>query len=60
MSTKAKLTKHKVGYYGWTPDLPDNRDHQFAAPLAKLVALPAKVDLRKKCPKVYDQGQIGS
>ena len=24
------------------------------------MALPTKVDLRSKCPKVYDQGQIGS
>jgi C1A family cysteine protease len=49
-----------IAYYGWTPDLPDNRDHQFAAPLLKLGPLPAKVDLRSQCPKVYDQGQIGS
>lgn len=61
-TTKAKsnFTKNKRGFYGWTPDLPDHRDHQFAAPLLKLGPLPAKVDLRKKCPKVYDQGQIGS
>jgi C1A family cysteine protease len=60
MSTKPKLIKPKTGYYGWMPDLPDHRDRQYAAPLAKLAALPAKVDLRKQCPKVYDQGQIGS
>lgn len=60
MNIKSNLIKHKIGFYGWTPDLPDHRDHQFAAPLAKLVSLPAKVDLRSKCPKVYDQGQIGS
>ena len=42
------------------PDLPDNRDHLYAAPLAKLRLLPGKVDLRRQCPKVYDQGQIGS
>src|SRR5947208_11380634 len=38
--------------FGWTPDLPDHRDHTYAAPLAKLVArapLPAKADLRKHC-----------
>ena len=59
MSTP-KPNKHKVGCYGWMPDLPDHRDHQFAAPLLKLGPLPSKVDLRKQCPKVYDQGQIGS
>jgi C1A family cysteine protease len=46
--------------YGWTPDLPDHRDHLFAAPLEKIVALPPKADLRKGCPAVYDQGQLGS
>ena len=46
--------------YGWVPDLPDHRDHLFAAPPAVLRALPAKVDLRKQCPPVVDQGRIGS
>jgi C1A family cysteine protease len=32
----------------------------YAAPPAVLTALPAKVDLRKQCPPVVDQGQIGS
>jgi C1A family cysteine protease len=42
------------------PDLPDNRDHLYSAPLAKLRVLPTKADLRRRCPKVYNQGQIGS
>src|SRR5437870_7998594 len=46
--------------FGWVPDLPDNRDHLYAAPMAKLGPLPRKVDLRKHCPPVYNQGQIGS
>ncbi len=46
--------------FGWTPDLPDNRDHLYSAPLAKLRVLPSKADLRRRCPKVYNQGQIGS
>ena len=45
---------------GWMPDLPDNRDHLYSAPLAKLRVLPSKVDLRRRCPRVYNQGQIGS
>jgi C1A family cysteine protease len=46
---------------GWIPDLPDHRDLTYSAPLrlAK-AALPALVDLRKKCPPVYDQGNLGS
>src|SRR5205823_4563551 len=31
-----------------------------AAPPAFLRALPARIDLRKQCPPVYDQGQLGS
>ena len=48
-----------VKRYGWRPDLPDHRDlkadfsHIFAA-------LPKSVDLRDKCPDLYDQGELGS
>jgi len=42
------------------PDLPDNNDYLYAASLAKPRVLPTKVDLRRRWPKVYDQGQIGS
>jgi C1A family cysteine protease len=51
---------HKVQRYGWVPDLPDHRDHYYAAPLVNLGTLPAKMDLRPKCPPVYDQGNLGS
>ncbi|HZT28498.1 MAG TPA: C1 family peptidase [Bryobacteraceae bacterium] len=50
----------KVSRYGWVPDLPDQRDHMYAAPPAALAALPPSVDLRPQCPPVYDQGQLGS
>ncbi len=51
----------KIARYGWIPDLPDHRDHLYAAPVVALAALGSKVDLRSKCPKtVYDQGQLGS
>ena len=50
----------KVARYGWVPDLPDHRDYLFAAPASVLAKLPAKIDLTKKCPDVYDQGEIGS
>ena len=51
---------HKISGYGWVPDLPDHRDHLYAAPVELAGALPASVDLRAKCPPVYDQGQLGS
>lgn len=46
--------------FGWKPDLPDHRDMPYAAPLHIVKALPEKIDLRSKCPAVYDQGQLGS
>lgn len=44
--------------YGWRPDLPDVRDLRYKAPAG--TALPANIDLRASCPKVFDQGQLGS
>ncbi|HET7421025.1 MAG TPA: C1 family peptidase [Candidatus Dormibacteraeota bacterium] len=50
----------QVRHYGWIPDVPDQRDHLYAAPPQYLAALPPRTDLRAKCPPVYDQGQLGS
>ena len=50
----------KIARYGWIPDLPDERDHMYAAPAQFLTTLPASFDLRKSCPRVYDQGMLGS
>ena len=52
--------RRKIKRYGWIPDLPDARDHLYAAPQPVLAVLPASVDLRRKCPAVLDQGQLGS
>jgi C1A family cysteine protease len=49
-----------VGRYGWIPDLPDQRDHVYAAPAELLVQLPPSADLRPQCPPVYQQGHLGS
>ncbi len=46
--------------YGWVPDLPDQRDHLYAAAPMVLAKLPPKKDVRSGCPPVYDQGQLGS
>jgi len=49
------------GGYGWVRDLPDTRDYLYAAPLFNFKkGLPPSIDLRGKCPPVYDQGQLGS
>ena len=58
-----KNGKNGTPTFGWVPDVPDNRDHIYTAPMAKLTAtapMPTKVDLRSKCPPVYNQGNIGS
>jgi C1A family cysteine protease len=49
-----------TGGYGWLPDLPDHRDHPYSTPTETLTSLPSKVDLRSRCPPVYDEGQLGS
>lgn len=50
--------------YTWRPDLPDHRDHLYEPPCVWLglraAPLPRSVDLRSKCPPVFDQGQLGS
>ncbi|MFA7280879.1 MAG: C1 family peptidase [Sterolibacterium sp.] len=46
--------------YGWLPDLPDYRDHRYAAPRKVLAQLPRKIDLRPQCPPVLDQGELGA
>ncbi len=47
-------------WYGWVPDLPDQRDRVFRAPLRRIGPLPGRVDLRNQCPPIWDQGAIGS
>lgn len=43
---------------GWKRDLPDPRDYKFK--VSAPITLPTMVDLRDKCPSVYDQGNLGS
>lgn len=48
------INKH---FYGFIPDLQDNRDRIYEP---SAIALPPLVDHRPGCPAVYDQGQLGS
>src|SRR5690349_11385366 len=59
-TTRGKLAPRLIQWYGWVPDLPGRRDKMYSAPAHVLGALPPKVDMRAKCPPVYDQGQLGS
>ena len=54
------VAARKIARYGWVPDLPDQRDHLYAAPAQTLATLPPSADLQAGCPPVYDQGQLGS
>src|SRR5437879_12758113 len=50
----------KIRRYGWIPDQPDQRAHLCAALPQFLVARPPRTVLRRRCPAVYNQGQLGS
>jgi C1A family cysteine protease len=50
----------KIARYGWTPDIPDNRDIMFRKVYRIPATLPSSVDLRPQCSPVEDQGQLGS
>jgi C1A family cysteine protease len=60
MARRNGIRHRSIKHYGWVPDLPDARDFQFSAPDSVIASLPAKVDLRSKCPPIYDQGELGS
>lgn len=50
----------KIKYNGWRRDLPDYRDHAYAAPAPVLRTLPDSIDLTPVCPEVYSQLTLGS
>jgi C1A family cysteine protease len=55
-----KMTPHPHANFGWLRDLPDQRDHRFAASPSILRKLPRSVDLRAGLPEPYNQGRLGS
>jgi C1A family cysteine protease len=48
--------------FGWIPDTKDERDFQYlvSAEIRKLPQLPKQASVLDKCPKVYQQGDLGS
>jgi len=46
--------------FGWLPDIPDQRDFLYSKIMKVPKTLPVNVDLRKQCPAVEDQGELGS
>jgi C1A family cysteine protease len=53
-------SKRINSWYGWLPDLPDQRDKMYAAIAAPPRKLPAAVNLRSGCSEIEDQGRLGS
>lgn len=58
--SRAKTIKQQINRYGWLPDLPDQRDHLYAAVRPIQPILPTHVDLRPTCSPVENQGDLGS
>lgn len=52
------MKQRSVKGYGWQKSLPDNRDYYYK--VTAPVPLPTLIDLRPKCPPVYDQSSVGS
>ena len=46
--------------YGWVRDLPDIRDKFYKPNLESWFSIANEVDLRSKCPPIYNQGKLGS
>lgn len=49
-----------IARYGWSPDLPDQRDKLYSAIAAPPRKLPKAVDLRSGCSAIENQGRLGS
>ena len=61
MSKSVKASPKTLSFgFGWVPDLPDQRDLMYSAPVMVMKKIPSRKDLRSKCPPVYNQGHIGS
>jgi C1A family cysteine protease len=56
------LEVRRIPRLGWKPPLPDPRRPKYKTyrPTFLAPALPNYMDLRRYCPKVYDQGNLGS
>lgn len=55
-----KVPNKAVSWYGWLPDLPDQRDRLYASIAAPPARLPTAMDLRPGCSAVENQGTLGS
>src|SRR5438270_10951251 len=56
----ATINHRSHKWYGWLPDLPDQRDFSYSIIKPRIAKLPNKVDLRSKCSPIENQGDIGA
>ena len=59
LQEQPKIVSKNIKWYGWKKDNPDHRDFRYKAPLP-VENLPVSVDLRKYCPAIETQGELGS
>lgn len=52
------MPKLQTAWYGWRPDLPDQRDKRFSRP--RITRLPASISLRDRVGPVLNQGELGA
>lgn len=49
-----------INKYGWVPDRPDARDHEYVSDIMPVQVIPEGIDLRPMMPPIYNQGALGS
>lgn len=52
------MQQRDIKWYGWKPSFGDPRDFYFKVEAP--IATPPLIDLREKCPPIYNQGELGS
>jgi C1A family cysteine protease len=56
----AKILSSVPCKFGWLPDVPDQRDIPFRAVFRVPAKVPTRIDLRRNCSAVEQQGNLGS
>lgn len=60
MATSRKISGLNRHLSGWRKDTPDHRDLKVPIPRWKAIVAPARVDLRRNCSRIENQGDLGS
>jgi C1A family cysteine protease len=60
LTPQKQIPQRVTARLGWVPDIPDFRDKMYGAVRPIPSTLPSLIDLRPQCPRVEDQGELGS